>query len=246
VNADRGETYWRSYLDTLPADSPVRDEQYVAEGWGDSPEMADELGALISAGTKTATCSSLWEYEAEGDPLPQTGLKTIVLDGNGDPLCIVETTEVEVRPYDEVDAQFAYEEGEGDRSLEYWREAHRRFFSRTLPNIGKEPAANVPLVCERFRVTYRYQRPGQRPPFRPKHTRTGILRRIACQRDNRVGVLGREKFRRYVTEEERERFLPSLLREEGLIEIEQKIRACRDPHPEQFLDALLKDRSEEK
>jgi uncharacterized protein len=60
------------------------------------------------------------------------------------------------------------------------------------------------------------------------------------------GVLGREKFRRYVTEEERERFLRSLLREAGLIEIEQKIRACRDPHPEQFLDALLKDRSEEK
>ena len=149
------ETYWRSYLETLPPDSPVRDEEYVAEGWGDSPEMADELGALISAGTKTATCSALWEHEAEGSPLPETGLKTIVLDGNGDPLCIIEMTEVEVRPYDEVDAQFAYEEGEGDRSLEYWREAHRRFFSRTLPNIGKEPTPDMPLVCERFRVVYR-------------------------------------------------------------------------------------------
>ena len=96
------------------------------------------------------------------------------------------------------------------------------------------------------------------------------------------GVLGREKFRRYVTEEERERFLRSLLREAGLIEIEQKIQACRDPKDdkflelavngdadcivsgdedllsldpfrgisiltsEKFLDALLKDRSEEK
>ena len=35
------------------------------------------------------------------------------------------------------------------------------------------------------------------------------------------GVLSREEFRRYVTEEERERFLRSLLREAGLIEIEQ-------------------------
>ena len=88
------------------------------------------------------------------------------------------------------------------------------------------------------------------------------------------GVLCREKFRRYVTEEERERFLQSLLREAGLIEIEQKIQACRDPKddkflelavsgdedvlsldpfrgipiltPEKFLDALLKDRSKEK
>ena len=155
MDGDRVESYWRSYLESLPADSPVRDEQYVAEGWGDSPEMADELGALIADGTKTATCSALWEYEAEDEPLPQVGLKTVVLDGKGDPLCIVETTEVEVRPYEEVDAGFAYEEGEGDRSLEYWREAHWRFFSRTLPNIGKEPTTDMPLVCERFRVVYK-------------------------------------------------------------------------------------------
>ena len=117
--------------------------------------MADELGGLIADGTKTATCSALWEYEAEGEPLPEVGVKTVVLDGNSDPLCIVETMEVEVRPYDRVDALFAYEEGEGDRSLEYWREAHWRFFSRTLPDIGKEPEMDMPLVCERFRVIYR-------------------------------------------------------------------------------------------
>jgi uncharacterized protein YhfF len=155
VDGNRIESYWRSYLESLPADSPVRDEQYVAEGWGDSPEMADELGALIADGTKTATCSALWEYEAEDEPLPQVGLKSVVLDGKGDPLCIVETTEVEVRPYEEVDAGFAYEEGEGDRSLEYWREAHWSFFSRTLPNMGKEPTTDMPLVCERFRVVYK-------------------------------------------------------------------------------------------
>ena len=155
MDDDRTQAYWRSYLETLPADSPARDERYAAEGSGDSPEMADELGALISAGTKTATCSALWEYEAEGEPLPEVGLKTIVLGGTGDPLCIVETTEVEVRPYDEVDGLLASEEGEGDRSLEYWREAHWRFFSRTLPSIGKEPATDMPLVCERFRVVYK-------------------------------------------------------------------------------------------
>ena len=155
MDDNRIEAYWQSYLNTLPVDSPVRDEQYAAEGWGDSPRMADELGALIASGTKTATCSALWEYEAEGEPLPSVGLKTIVLDGNGDPLCIVETTEVKVRPYDEVDARFAYEEGEGDRSLAYWRDAHWRFFSRTLPNVGREPTTEMPLVCERFRVIYK-------------------------------------------------------------------------------------------
>ena len=155
VTGNEIEACRRGYLDPLPGDSPIRDEGYVAEGWGDSPQLADELGALIAAGTKTATCSALWEYEAEGSSLPKPGLKTIVLDGDGDPLCIVETTEVEVRPYDEVDARFAYEEGEGDRSLEYWQEAHWRYFSRTLPSIGKEPETDMPLVCERFHVVYK-------------------------------------------------------------------------------------------
>lgn len=152
MNDNRIESYWQSFLGSLPADSPVRDERYVAESWGDSPRMAEELGALIVEGTKTATCSALWEYRAEGEPLPTVGLKTIVLDGDDAPLCIVETTEVEVKPYDRVDARFAYEEGE--RSLEYWQEAHWRFFSRTLPNISREPAIDMPLVCERFRVIY--------------------------------------------------------------------------------------------
>lgn len=155
MEKDRIEAYWRDFLETLPADSPVHDERYVAEAWGDSPRLADELGALIVDGTKTATCSALWEYEAEGEPLPEVGSKTIVLDGNNNPLCIVETTEVAVRPYDEVDARFAHEEGEGDRSLEYWRDAHWRFFSRTLPDVGRNPTMKMPLVCERFRVIYR-------------------------------------------------------------------------------------------
>ena len=117
--------------------------------------MADELGALIVAGTKTATCSSLWEWEVDEDPLPEIGTITIVLDGRGQPLCIIETTEVTIRPFLEVDAQFAYDEGEGDRSLRYWREGHKRFFSRSLAKIGKEFEPDMPLVCERFRVIYR-------------------------------------------------------------------------------------------
>ena len=154
VDENQVEAFWRSYLETLPADSPIRGEEYAVERFGDSCQLADELGALIFDGTKTATCSALWEYEAEGASLPTVGSKLIVLDGNDVPLCVIDTTEVKVRPYDEVDARFAYEEGEGDRSLEYWRDAHWRFFSRNLPAIGKEPAPGMPLICERFRVIH--------------------------------------------------------------------------------------------
>ncbi len=155
MNNDKIAAYWQAYLETLPADSPVRAERYVAEWFGDNPDLANELAALIVSGQKTATCSALWEWEAEGDPLPTVGLKTVLLNGNEEPVCIIETTEVTIKPYNQVDAQFAYDEGEGDRSLAYWREGHWRFFSRSLAQIGREPAEDMPLVCERFRVVYK-------------------------------------------------------------------------------------------
>ncbi len=148
------DAYWEQFLASLPADSPYRDRGFIAEGWGDGTEMADELGTLIAQGTKTATCSSVWEWEAEGQTPPGLGTLTIVLDGKGDPLCIVETVEVTVRRYNEVDADFARAEGEGDLSLAYWRDAHRRFFTRTLARIGREFSEEMPLVCERFRIIY--------------------------------------------------------------------------------------------
>ena len=145
---------WRAYLATLPDDSPVWDESYEAWSFGDGPAVADKLGALVLAGRKTATCSALWELEAEGEAVARSGGKSIVLGGSGEPLCIVETTEVAVRRFDEVDEAFARDEGEGDRSLEYWRRAHRNFFARTLPEIGRRFTEEMPLVCERFRVIY--------------------------------------------------------------------------------------------
>jgi uncharacterized protein YhfF len=155
MNEAQIAAYWQTFLDTLPDDSPLRQANYVAEAWGDSPQLAQELADLIVAGIKTATCSALWDWQAENEPIPEAGVITIVLDGQNQSVGIVETVEVTVRPYHEVDAQFAYEEGEGDRSLDYWRQAHWQFFSRTLPNIGKEPTQDMPLVCERFRLIYR-------------------------------------------------------------------------------------------
>jgi uncharacterized protein YhfF len=155
VTQETIEAYWQGFLSTLPKDSPYHTKVYVAEGWGDSSQMADELGALIVQGTKTATCSALWEWEAEGNPIPKTGYLTIALDGQGEPLCIVETIEITIHKYNEVDADFARDEGEGDLSLNYWREAHRHYFSRVLKKIGKEFSEEMPLVCERFQLIYK-------------------------------------------------------------------------------------------
>ncbi|MFZ0547040.1 MAG: ASCH domain-containing protein [Candidatus Promineifilaceae bacterium] len=148
------EAFWNDFLDTLPNRQSFPSELPEAWGFGDSPEMAEELGRLVLNGIKTATCSAVWEYEAENESVPQVGDLSIVTDGREQPLCIIETIEVTIKAYNEVEAQFAYEEGEGDRSLAYWRQAHHDFFSRMLPIIGRQFSETMPLICERFRVIY--------------------------------------------------------------------------------------------
>ena len=151
----RAEAYWQKFLASLPKDSPYQTKIYSEGGYGDSPELMDKLIQLVLIGKKTATCGSLWEWEAEGKPLPKIGDVWVELDGNGNPVSITETVEVTIRKYNEVDAQFAHDEGEGDQSLYYWRKAHKNFFSRVLSKIGKEFSEDMPLVCERFRVIYK-------------------------------------------------------------------------------------------
>lgn len=152
MDNDAITAFWQDYRATLPENE--RPATYTAWSFGDNPKLANELGSLVAEGTKTATCGSLWRFKGEGLPVPQVGELSIILDGEGRPLCIIETTVIEIKPYNEVDARFAADEGEGDRSLSYWREAHWRFFSRTLAKIGKEPTEDMPLVCERFRRVY--------------------------------------------------------------------------------------------
>lgn len=152
---DRIEILWQAYLDTLP-DEGVAPDKYDAWSFGDNPDMADELADLVVRGIKTATAGLLWEYEAEREPLPQPGEISVILDGAGSPVCIVETTQVEVKPFNQVEAAHAYDEGEGDRSLAFWREVHWHFFSRTCQAIGRTPSKTMPVVYERFRVVYRH------------------------------------------------------------------------------------------
>jgi uncharacterized protein YhfF len=99
------------------------------------------------AGIKTATWGALGDYATDGEAMPAVGRRDVVLDGRGRRAAVIETTEVVVRRFDEVDAAFARDEGEGDRTLAYWRAGHRAYFER---NGGFAP--DMELVCERFRL----------------------------------------------------------------------------------------------
>lgn len=146
--------YWDAYLATLPVDAPQRSAAVDAWSFGDSPQLADELGGLVVAGIKTATCTALRSFEWNGETSPTLGQYSIILDGADQPLCIIETVEVCVCAFQDVDHRFAYDEGEQDRSLGGWRRAHWRYFTRVLARHDLQSSLDMPVVCERFRVVY--------------------------------------------------------------------------------------------
>ena len=117
----------------------------------DSPELADELLALVVAGKKTATCGALRDYGAYGEPMPEIGRRDIVLDGAGRPAAIIETIELTRHRFDDVPEDFALAEGEGNYAE--WRAGHIAYFTR---NGGWSP--DLMLVCERFRLIEVLQR----------------------------------------------------------------------------------------
>jgi uncharacterized protein YhfF len=148
------ELFWQSYLSTLSEEVQKKAPPYVIDQFADTPEAATTVGHLVRAGIKTTTSSLLWGLEHLGEPLPKAGKVELIVDGEGEPLCIIELTEVEIKPFNAIDEQFAYEYGEGERTLESWSRDNWDFHSRWCAQIGRIPSETMPIVCQRFRLLY--------------------------------------------------------------------------------------------
>jgi len=144
------EAFWRAYANSRA----IADADYAVVAFGDSPEMASELAALVISGQKRATCSLARDYADAPATFPKVGDFVVVVDGNGIPQCIWRTIEIQTKPLNAVDDKFAWDEGEGDRSREWWLEAHRRYFTRRAIRDGFEMSDMIEAVFERFEIVW--------------------------------------------------------------------------------------------
>ena len=115
---------------------------------------ADGLADLVLCGEKTATSSAYELYKLENEPLPQAGSFDVILDSQDKAVCIIEITKVSVVPFNEVSAEHAFKEGEGDKSLAYWQQVHQAFFTECLAEAGLEFSQESGVVLEEFRKVY--------------------------------------------------------------------------------------------
>ena len=127
------------------------------EAWafGEAP---DKLAELVIQGIKTATCSAYDLYQINNELIPQAGDYSIILDSHEEAVCIIKTLKVYVTEFRNVSEEHAFKEGEGDRSLEYWRKVHISFLTKELATVHKTFDENTKVVCEEFEVVYRKPR----------------------------------------------------------------------------------------
>jgi uncharacterized protein YhfF len=144
------DAIWASYVADSGYDGPL----VTAFAFGDSAELADELGLLVLHGPKRATAELVQAFAAQDEPLPRAGDRCLVLGGDGRPLAIVRTTDVRAGPLSSVDDRFARDEGEGDRTRAWWLDAHTRFFSRQCTAMGLTFSDDIGVVFERFELVW--------------------------------------------------------------------------------------------
>ena len=146
---------WEKYQISRGDDIIETNNKYTSWHFCDNEESANNLAELVKQGVKRATTGLYYFYEVEGESLPKVGDLSIIIDWQGMAQCIIKTKKVTLLSFQEVTEEFAKIEGEGDKSLKYWREVHINAFNRELKEHKKEFREDMLVVCEEFEMVYK-------------------------------------------------------------------------------------------
>lgn len=146
------DEYWNKFIkDTgrSQQDKCAGDLHFEAKGF-----IADELISLVLNGKKTAMFHSWATFEIDQEPLPISGELYIVLDRAENPVCVIETENVTIIPFNEVTWNMAQNEGE-DENLEAWKERKREYLEEEGCILGFDFTMDIKLIYQTFKVVYK-------------------------------------------------------------------------------------------
>lgn len=143
---------WDDFIKKYPE---YKNEKYSAWHFCNDEKNANELAELVVKGEKTATASSLSIYRFEKEDLPKRGDLSIILNWDKEAKCIIKSTKVYLKAFNKVSEEHAYKEGEGDKSLEYWRVEHEKYFTKELSLYNAKFDEEMGVVCEEFEVIWK-------------------------------------------------------------------------------------------
>lgn len=130
------------------------DAKYESWAFCGGGKIGDELAELVLKGEKVGTASAFISY-GNDDKVPEAGDYSVVLYDDKTAACIIQTTAVSIVPFNKVSAHHAFMEGEGDKTLEYWREVHKRAFTPDYKEKGLSFDEKGLIVLEEFKVAFK-------------------------------------------------------------------------------------------
>lgn len=143
---DAIEAFVNAFRDATGHTGPVGQFAFA-----DTADVQTRLARLVLEGDKRATVGL---HDDPDEPAPVVGQHDVILDGAGVPVCLIRTEEVRTLPFGERDPAFAWDEGEGDRTLEDWTDTHVRYFGRHTEAVGTEFGDHSLVNFERFSVVW--------------------------------------------------------------------------------------------
>lgn len=149
---------WNSFI----KEHPEHKDKVMPDSWYfcDNKKDADECAELVVQGVKRATSTSLWWYETHQHSLPVIGDLYIITNWEGNAKAIIETTKVTPVKYKDITEEYAAIEGEGDKTLAYWKKVHWAYYTREMQEKGAQPSMDMTIVCEQFKTVWTQKQAG--------------------------------------------------------------------------------------
>ncbi|WP_020614746.1 GNAT family N-acetyltransferase [Sediminispirochaeta bajacaliforniensis] len=142
--------YWKRFIEK---NEEYKESEYEVWSFGHTDNLANKLIGYVRQGKKTGTSSALEMYEVD-EKVPEESDISIITHGNGLPGCVIKTEEIRKKRFKDITEEEARLEGEGDLSLEYWRNVHEHFFRNEYEKKRKKFSEDIPVIFERFEVIY--------------------------------------------------------------------------------------------
>lgn len=146
---------WEGYLASIGEKPENSNKSYSSWYFANNEKSANNLARLVKEGEKRGTTSLHSLYQIDNEEIPKEGDYSVVTDWEGKAQCVIRTKKVTVLPFKEVDEELAYIEGEGDKSLKYWRDVHVAYFTKELKELQREFTTDLLVVFEEFEVVYK-------------------------------------------------------------------------------------------
>lgn len=146
------EIFWENFKIRNPEFVNIKTPR--ADHFCNNKKDADELAELVVKSIKQATCGALLTYKNENVDIAKVDDIWIVTDYEGNPKCVTKTTKVTIVKFEDITAEMAKKEGEGDKSLKYWKKVHWDYYSREMKPYNEKPTNDMIILCEYFKTVW--------------------------------------------------------------------------------------------